>query len=147
DASTNPTLWPRYYNQIREIRDLLWQPDQINPLIDEFAAIIQPFVNADFARWYNAPSDAGNFAGLSGFGMSSNVGQTSLAAYVRGMKDFAFDADRNGSTWPGANVGVGGRAAFLDTKMVENGESGQVPAMPTVTFVGNAAHPVNDLRF
>src|SRR4030095_5711544 len=81
DAATNPTLWPRYYNQVREVRDLLFQPDQINPLIDEYAAIIQPFVNADFARWFGAPSDAGNFNGLAGAGMSSPIGQTSLAAY------------------------------------------------------------------
>ncbi len=147
DASTNPTLWPRYYNQVREIRDLLWQTDQINPLIDQFAAIIQPFVNADFARWYGAPSDAGNFNGLAGFGMSSSVGQTSLAAYVAGMKDFAFDADNNGSTWPGANVGVGGRAAFLDTKQAENGESALFPYTPLITFTGPGTHPVNALNF
>ncbi len=147
DSSTNPTLWPRYYNQVREIRDLLWQTDQINPLIDQFAAVIQPFVNADFARWYGAPADAGNFDGLAGFGMSSSSGQTSLAAYVAGMKDFAFDADNNGSSWPGANVGVGGRAAFLDTKQAENGEGALTPNKPTIMFVGAASRPVNDLRF
>jgi len=147
DASTNPTLWPRYYNQVREIRDLLWQPDQINPLIDQFAAIIQPFANADFARWYGAPADAGNFDGLAGFGMSSSNGQTSLAAYVAGMKDFAFDADNNGSTWPGGNVGTGGRAAFLDTKQAENGEGALIPAKPTITYTGAANHPINGLTF
>ena len=147
DASTNPTLWARYYNQVREVRDLLWQPEQINPLIDQFAAVIQPFVNADFARWYGAPSDAGNFAGLAGFGMSSSVGQTSLAAYVAGMKDFAFDADNNGSTWPGGNVGAGGRAAFLEAKQAENGEGTQIPNTPAISFAGSAGYPVNDLRF
>ena len=147
DTSTNPTLWPRYYNQVREIRDLLWQPGQINPLIDQFAAVIQPFVNADFARWYGAPADAGNFDGLAGFGMSSSVGQTSLAAYVAGMKDFAFDADNNGSTWPGGDVGVGGRAAFLDAKQAENGEGALIPNTPAITFTGPALHPVNALNF
>ncbi len=147
DASTNPTLWPNYYNQIRELRDLLWQPNQMNPLIDQFAAVIQPFANADFARWYGAPSDAGNFAGLGGFGMSSSVGQTSLAAYVAGMKDFAFDADNNGSTWPGANVGVGGRAAFLDSLGDSAAELALTPARPTISAIGAANFPVNDLRF
>lgn len=147
DSATNPTLWPRYYNQVREIRDLLWQPEQINPLIDQFAAIIQPFVIADFARWYGAPNDAGNFNGLAGAGMSSSNGQTSLAAYVAGMKDFAFDPDNNGSAWPGGNVGVGGRAAFLDAKQAENGEGALIPAMPTLTYTGPANHPVNALDF
>src|SRR4029434_904667 len=77
DAATNPTLWPRYFNQVREIRDLLCQPNQIDPLIEQFASIIRPFVNADFARWYNAPNDAGNFNGLIGPGTSSSNGQTS----------------------------------------------------------------------
>ena len=147
DASTNPTLWPRYYNQVREIRDLLWQSDQINPLIDQFAAIVQPFANADFARWYGAPIDAGNFDGLGGFGMSSSNGQTSLAAYVGGMKDFAFDADANGGTWPGGNVGVGGRAAFLDAKQAENGEGALIPITPSITYMGTATHPINALTF
>ncbi len=148
DTSTNPTLWPNYFNQVREIRRLLWQPDQVNPLIDQFAAVIRPFVNADFARWYSAPADAGNFAGLGGFGLSSPVGQTSLDAYVGGMKDFAFDADNNGSTWPGANVGVGGRAAWLDSLGVSLGEDAtKYPATPAITFTGTTGYPVNDLRF
>jgi hypothetical protein len=147
DAATNPSLWPRYYSQIREIRDLLWRTDQINPLIDQFAAIIQPFVNADFARWYGAPSDAGNFNGLAGAGMSSSNGQTSLAAYVAGMKDFAFDPDNNGSAWPGGNVSAGGRAAFLDTKQAENGEGAQMPNTPGISYSGPASFPVNALNF
>ncbi len=148
DASTNPTLWPNYFNQVREVRALLWQPDQVNPVIDEMAETIRPFVNADFARWYGAPNDAGNFNGLIGFGMSSSVGQTSLNAYVAGMKDFAFDADNNGSTWPGADVGVGGRAAFLDTLGASVGEDAtKYPARPTLSFAGTGGFPVNDLRF
>ncbi len=147
DNGTHPNLYPRYYAQVREIRDLLWQPEQINPLIDQLAAVIQPFVNADFARWYGAPADAGNFAGLAGFGQSSSVGTTSLAAYVAGMKDFAFDADNNGSTWPGGDVSTGGRAAYLDFRQAENGESAAIPATPTLTFTGPGTHPVSALDF
>ena len=148
DTFTNPSLWPRYFNQVREVRDLLFQPDQINPLIDEYAAILRPFVNADFARWFGAPSDAGNFNGLAGPGMSSPVGQTSLAAYVADMKDFAFDPNNNGGTWPGAgNIGVGGRAAHMDRLQAMNGEGPQLPATPTLAYAGAPAHPVNDLRF
>lgn len=145
DSSTNPTLWPRYFNQVREIRDLLWQQNQIDPLIDQFAAIIRPFVNADFARWYNAPSDAGNFAGLSGPGTSSSNGQTSLNAYIANMRAFAW----TGGSWSGGNVGAGGRAAFLDTLQlgVSNSEGSQIPSTPTITYAGVPNFPVNSLVF
>ena len=150
DASTNPTLWPNYFNQVHEVRSLLWQPDQINPLIDQFAATIRPFVNAEFKRWYGSPADAGNFDGLFGPNNTAlnSVGQTALDLYVAGMKDFAFDADNNGGVWPGANVGVGGRAAHMDTLGVSLGESSTVyPVKPGLTYTGTAGYPVNDLRF
>lgn len=145
DTSTNPTLWPRYFNQVREIRDLLWQQNQIDPLIDQFAAIIRPFVNADFARWYGAPNDAGNFNGLAGPGTSSSNGQTSLNAYVANMRAFAW----TGGSWSGGTVGAGGRAAFLDTLQlgVSNSEGTQIPNTPTITYAGVANFPVNSLVF
>ncbi len=153
DTATNPTLWPNYFNQVREVRALLWQPDQINPLIDQFAAVIAPIVNAEFIRWHpsnGAPADAGNFSGLFGPNNTalSPVGTTALANYVAGMKDFAFDANGGGSTWPGGNVGVGGRAAFLDTlgnSLAENAT--KYPATPVLTYSGPVGFPADDLRF
>jgi hypothetical protein len=145
DASTNPTLWPVYFNQVREIRTLLWQPDQINPLIDEFADVIRPIANADYQRWLGAPADAGNYNGLNTYG---TVGQTALNNYVASMKDFAFDPDNNGSSWPGGNVGAGGRAAFLDQLGNSLGEnSTKYPATPVLAYSGPAGYPLNDLRF
>lgn len=163
DASTNPTLWPNYFNQIREIRRLLWQPDQVNPLIDEFAAVIRPVVNAEFARWVGGPAASGNYGGLSVYGPSGSaviglssgtpVGTTALDQYIAGMKDFAFDANGGGSAWPGGNIGVGGTAARLDTianltnPALGDTEASRYPATPTITFSGTAGFPVNDLRF
>ncbi|MFN5960192.1 MAG: lamin tail domain-containing protein [Verrucomicrobiota bacterium] len=153
DASTNPTLWPRYFNQVREIRRLLWQPDQLNPLIDEFAAVIRPLAKAEFIRWHptnGAPAATGNYGGLSGPGnttLNAN-GETALDNYIAGMKDFAFDANGGGSTWPGGNVGVGGRAAFLDSLGSNLGENAtKYPAVPTITYTGPAGYPPGDLRF
>jgi len=147
DAGTTPTLWPVYFNQVREIRDLLWQPDQINPLINQFAEVIRPFVNAEFARWKNAPSDAGNFTGLGGAGLSGATGQSSLSNYVADMIDFAFDPNNNGGSYPGGTVGIGGRAAWLDTLQASNGEGTNVPARPTISYLGSAGFPTSDLRF
>lgn len=153
DSATNPTQWPVYFNQVREIRRLLWQPDQINPLIDQFAATIRPFVNADFTRWVGAPADAGNYGGLSGSNTSGQttlnaVGQTALDNYVLGMKDFAFDANNNGSTWPGGNVSRGGRAAYLDTLGSSLGENTtKYPETPVITYSGPDGYPVTGLKF
>lgn len=132
-------LYPQYFNAVREVRDLLWQQDQINPLIDEYAAVISNFVAADSIRWKNAPADAGNYNGIGGAGI------TSLAALVTDMKNFAWV----GGSWPGGNVGSGGRAAFLDTLQAgpAGSESSTIPATPTITYAGAAGHPVNDLKF
>ncbi|MCG8700380.1 MAG: CotH kinase family protein, partial [Bacteroidales bacterium] len=104
DSGETPELQPDYYNAIRAARDLLWQQDQIEPLLDALAAPLHEFVRADLIRWATGPSDAGNYSGLSGPALNG------LADYVQDMKNFAFV----GGSWPGGGVGTGGRAAFLD---------------------------------
>ena len=131
------TLWPTYFNAVREIRDLLFQPDQVNALIDEGSAIIAPLIPADDARWKTAPADAGSYAGIGGPGM------TSLASLVQDMKNFAF----TGGSWPGGAVGAGGRAAFLDTLQESQGEAANIPVTPVISYIGTAAYPVSNLRF
>lgn len=137
DSASNPTLQPGYFNAIRELRDLLWQEDQIYPLIDHFADQIDAFVEADRARWINAPADAGNYNGIGG------AGKAGLANLVQDMKNFAF----NGGSWPGGSVGAGGRAAFLDSLDASSGEGNLIPDTPTVTYTGAANFPVNALSF
>jgi hypothetical protein len=133
----HPEFYPQYFNAVREVRDLVWQQDQINPLLDQFAATIAPFIAADSARWKNAPADAGNYDGLTG------PGATSLAALVQDMKNFAWV----GGSWPGGDVGAGGRAAFLDTLQASQGEGAKIPATPALTYTGASTHPVNGLKF
>ena len=137
DSGSTPTLWPDYFNTVREMRDLLWQPNQIEPLINEFSAFIAPFESADADRWKNAPNDAGNYTGLGG------AGALSRRALVQDMKDFAFV----GGSWPGGTVGAGGRAAFLDTLQASNGQGTQIPATPTITYTGTAGYPTDGLAF
>ena len=149
DNASNPTLWPAYYNTVREMRDLLWQEDQINQVIDDYAAIISPLVPADFARWKGAPSDVGNYNHLSGPGISS------LDGYVQDMKNFAF----SGGSWPGGNdsamaqandngaSGQQGRDAWLDIHQGENGEASRIPDTPVLTYTGPAGFPTNALSF
>lgn len=136
DGASHPELQPDYYNAVRQIRDLLWQRDQIEPLLDEFAAPIADLVAADLKRWLNAPSDAGNYNGLSG------AGKNGLAALVQDMKRFAF----TGGNWPGGSVGAGGRAAFLDS-LADNTDGHLIPAKPSIIYAGEPGFPTNALRF
>ena len=137
DGNSTPELWPEYFNEVRELRDLLWQEDQINPIIDAFAAQLEPLEKADSARWKGAPADSGTYSGIGGAGASS------IASLVRDMKRFAF----SGGSWPGGSVGNGGRAAHLDTLQRSYGEGGKVPRKPTITFIGDEGFKSNGLVF
>ncbi|MBN2132968.1 MAG: lamin tail domain-containing protein [Sedimentisphaerales bacterium] len=136
DGAAHPELQPDYYNAVREIRDLLWQRDQIEPLVDEFAAPIADLAAADLRRWLNAPSDAGNYNGLGG------AGKNGLAALVEDMKRFAF----TGGSWPGGSVGAGGRAAFLDS-LADDTDGHLIPAKPSIAYIGEPGFRMNALRF
>ncbi|MEI6674888.1 MAG: cadherin-like beta sandwich domain-containing protein, partial [Verrucomicrobiota bacterium] len=124
NGGANAALRPDYYGTVRECRTLLFQPDQINPLLDEIASYIIPFQKADDTRWKNAPSDVGNYSGWGG------PGSTSIADLVVAMKNFA-----------------NGRGSFMDQLGNTGGESSLYPARPTISFIGTPGYPVNDLRF
>ncbi len=137
DNASTPELWPGYYNTLRELRDLLWQEDQINPLIEEFAEVISPILPADSDRWKGAPPDAGNYNALFG------KGAISLDALVQDLKDFAFA----GGNWPGDNVEAGGRAAHLDRLQAQSGEDEIIPLTPSISYAGKAGFPSDGLVF
>ncbi len=136
DNGENPELQPDYYSAIREVRDLLWQTDQIESLLAEVAKPLAHFVEADLVRWLNAPSDAGNYNGLGG------AGKKGLPALVEDMLAFAFE----GGSWPGGSVGDGGRAAFLD-QLADNADGHLVPDRPWIAYIGEPNYPINKLRF
>ena len=137
DNASTPELWPDYYNTIREIRDLLWQEDQISPLIEQFSEVIAPIIPADSDRWKGSPPDAGNYNALGG------KGAISLDALVEDLNNFAFA----GGSWPGDNVESGGRAAHLDSLEVTSGEAELIPDTPTLTYSGTAGFPSDGLSF
>jgi hypothetical protein len=137
DAGSHPELHPERMNVVREVRDLLWQPDQIGGLIGWYGDLLRPFLAADRDRWYNAPADAGNWSGLSGPAL------TSFDALLVDLNNFAFV----GGSWPGGTVGAGGRAAHLDTLQAAGGEGALLPATPTLTYTGADGFPANALAF
>ncbi len=126
-----PQMKIEHRNVLREFRDLIWQPDQINELIDHRAAVIADLSRADEDRWRDAPVSAGT------------ANQDPLAPKVQDMKNFCFTG-WSGSTGP--TVGPGGRAAYLD-QLANSPDAGQLPNRPTIAFTGNPLHPVDGLSF
>ncbi|MDG2380298.1 MAG: Ig-like domain-containing protein, partial [Pirellulaceae bacterium] len=138
DRNSTEELWPAYYNAVREIRDLLWQRDQIEPLVEQFADVLRPMAAADFDRWRGGPASEGRYNGLTGEGTKG------IDALVQNMKDFAFQ----GGNWPGGSVPNGGRARHLDRLLTNSRAKDEaVPAKPTISYQGNPNFPTNGLRF
>jgi hypothetical protein len=128
---------PQYYNTLRELRDLIWQPDQLRGMIEELASTLLPLEAADRARWQGAPDASGNYDGLGGAGASS------ISNLIEDMMNFAFV----GGNWPGGGVGAGGRAAYLDGLLAGSGEEALIPNKPVITYVGDPSLAANELAF
>ena len=129
-------LQTRYKNAVREIRDLIWQPDQINPMIDRLHAKIAAFVLADRDRWRHGTEASG----------SDDI--PPIADKVADMKKFAWE----GGSWAGGDLPDGeardaglsgreGRDAYLDHLAKDGG----APSRPTVTYAGPDGYPVDGL--
>ncbi|MCF7708165.1 MAG: lamin tail domain-containing protein [Verrucomicrobia bacterium] len=136
DQGENPELQKEYRNTIREVRDLLIQPDQINPILDAFAAQIRPFINADLSRWSNAPPGTGSYSSLSSPGPALYQG---IDGYVEDMKKFMF----SGGWWPGGGVSAGGQSKHMDAVAYDP----DIPDTPVLMYTGADDFPVDNLVF
>ncbi|MBI9017560.1 MAG: lamin tail domain-containing protein [Phycisphaerae bacterium] len=131
DGSGKPAMQIEYRNYMREFRDLFWQEEIINPMIDELATRIADFVPADRDRWRNAPAEEGNMD----FG--------SLEDKVADMKTFAWE----GGMWPGDIGPYSGSAANLDTLSNAGGDLYSIPYTPTIQSLSPVDFPVNNIFF
>lgn len=139
-ANIHTNMLRDYRNTMREIRDLLFQPDQINPMIDAVAARISAIAPADLARWsYSTPSGS-SYASMAMPGPGFTGG---LAGYVQDMKDFMFTGGVKSWWLDRSAVSAGGWITRLDT--VANDPA--IPAKPTIYYVGATNYPLNDLTF
>ncbi|MGH2271610.1 lamin tail domain-containing protein [Anaerohalosphaeraceae bacterium U12dextr] len=120
-------LKQEYRNYIRHFRDLHWQPDIINGMIDELANVIKDFVPADRDRWRLDSS-------VPGTPIDNGPLETNIAI----MKQFAWTSGVQG--WPGT-------AANLDNLANAEGDGAALPATPTISYIGTSGYPINDLRF
>jgi hypothetical protein len=130
-----PEFQKDYRAHIRHVRDLLWQRDQLEPIIRQTAAFILPLQNPDIDRFRNAPAQA-----CRQYFPAAN--QRTVEAKANDMLVFAF----TGGSWPGGTIGAGGRAAFLDA-FADTPDQAYLPAKPSVIYTGPSGYPLDRLTF
>ncbi len=133
---SRPAFALEYYNRLREIRDLLFNPGETGRLIDECAAIIggpsgrPAFVDADRAKWDYHPVmgsrlSMGGKAGQGLFFQDSPTGD--FAGMVAKMKSY-----------------VKHRAAFMDRILARDAA---IPSTPVINYTGQPGYPPDALAF
>lgn len=149
-----PALATEYRNRTRELQDLLFTPDQIGQLVDEYAGFVNPqtggmtMVDVDQFMWnYNSRSANGHRGAFNQLRADYNLFQgpdgvrTLVSAdhegFAQWIKDFMLPAPGGGST----PAGYG--ANLLDQH--ENDVA--IPATPQITYTGPANFPLDQLRF
>ncbi len=133
-------------NRLREVTDLLFNTDQTNQLIDEYAAVINDpagglsIVDADRCMWdYHWVMGTGAYPKYLDQAASFKAGQNmfyqsaaskgyarTFEGMVQVMKDY-----------------VKTRGTYLDTKSADTA----IPNTPTITATGPAGFPINALTF
>ncbi|MDH7599586.1 MAG: lamin tail domain-containing protein [Sedimentisphaerales bacterium] len=130
-----------YRNRIRQLRDLIWEPNVIGPLLDGLASVIEDISLADLDRWSNVPRSSTNPGTSQGLGWSASD-------KAADMKAFAFVGGRD---WPSPDgsgyVAPGGQASVLEMLSDQTEDMGLVPPRPTVEYIGPEGFPVDQLRF
>lgn len=129
---SKPVFQIEYQNRLREIRDLLFNPEQAGQLIDEYAALLDDpaggpsFAATDRAKWDFHPVMA--MGGKAGQGRFYQAAPTKdFAGMVVLMKNY-----------------VKQRGAWIDAALLNDPS---VPATPTVTSTSPAGFPARRLSF
>ncbi len=127
-----PVFRLEYQNRLREIRDLLFNPEEAGRLIDECAAIIadpggaRSLVDADRAKWDYHPVMAQGFK--AGQGLFYKIAPTKdFRGMVQLMKNY-----------------VRTRSAWIDAFLLNDPA---IPATPTLAYTGPANFPPSQLNF
>ncbi len=129
---SRPAFRLEYQNRLREIRDLLFNPEQTGQIIDEYAAVIwdptgaPSMVEADRRKWDYHPVMAMGFkAGQGLFYEAARSGD--FRGMVQSMKNY-----------------VKSRGAWIDSVLLNDSA---IPATPTAIACGPTNFPPDQLRF
>ena len=126
-----------FQNRLREVIDLLYNPEQTGMLIDEKASVVyqpeQPsFVDADRAMWDYNPILRSRYVNSSKAGHGrfyrEGTGSRTFAGMINTMKEY-----------------VESRGAWLIRQYLENEE--EIPQTPVITYSGETGFPPDGLRF
>ena len=141
NSGSQPELRVEYKNRVREVRDLIFNTDQMFQLIDEYANIVHgpemlSITDADRAQW-----DYNPILTNSNYGVVASKGGWGLF--------YAFPTEQPGvsnSFYGAAQLMkryVSTRGAYLDTIAVETGR----PTRPTLLSLTSTNFPANRLKF
>lgn len=130
-----PAFQVEFRNRVRELRDLLFNPDQTGALIDEAAGVVfapggPSFVDADRAMWDYNPILVSSYVRpeKAGHGRFYQASPTrDFAGMVKIMKDY-----------------VASRGQWLDSTVAADSA---IPARPTVTSTSPPGFPIDRLTF
>ncbi|MBN2473626.1 MAG: lamin tail domain-containing protein [Pirellulales bacterium] len=137
--AAQPVLNQEYLNRMREIRDLLYNPEQTGMLIDEMARLIYTpgelsLVDADCAMWDFNPILASGYVNSSKAGHDrfyrppGSSGKQTFADMVQLMKNYVVS-----------------RGAYIDSAILS--DRALIPDQPSVSYVGEFGYPVDGLTF
>lgn len=132
-----------YQNRCRELLDLLFNPDQVNQVVDEMAALIsdadgtKSFIEAERAMWDYHPriTKKGQWYGNNEFLTSTYGGTQDWPGMMTYYKTVLSPTGYNN----GYTYGVKALTAVAS--------DASIPNKPSVTYTGSAGYPVNDLKF
>lgn len=133
---SKPSFQIEYQNRLREVRDLLFNPDQIYPLIGEYAALINTpadglsMLDADRAKWDYNPILVSSYV-LPERGAHGKFYARSPSNDFRGMLQLMRE-------W------VVARSAWIDRELLTDA---LIPATPIIAYTGSAGYPADGLRF
>lgn len=139
-STLHTNMQREYRNAMRELRDLLFQSDQINPIIDALAARIAAIAPADLLRWSDCTPSGSSYRSMPIAGPALSSG---LAGYVQDMKNFMFTGGY-ASWWVGGeSVSTGGWITRVDGVAAD----ASIPTRPSLGYVGPTGYPLNALTF
>ena len=126
-----------YHNKLREVMDLLYNPEQTGLLVDEKAsAVYTPgkpsLVDADRAMWDHNPIMSSKYvnSSKSGEGRYYRIAKTDdFPGMMQILKNYVVKR----STW-------------MESRVLDSTDS-KIPNTPTITSIGSADYKVDDLRF
>lgn len=133
-----PAFRLEYQNRFREIRDLLFNPEQAGQIIDEYAAVIwdrsggPSIVEADRRKWDYHPAMADGMG--NGMGMKAGQGlfyQGASTADFHGMLDLMKEYVKTRSSW-------------IDSALLKDAT---IPSRPVISSCGSPDFQAAELRF